>query len=273
MDSLIPWELLRMRHPDTDDADDRYFCEYGLVRESLGQRPTRELTLRDWSCLAAKFPADSRYAAVDEHADVLAAVLRGRNLDLVRVEPTKAAALAAIRAGNFDVLHIACHGAAEIEDINSARLIIGERVIRDEKTEPVAVDPVTIGQEARTALLKRRPIVFLDACESGLEGASLTDWGGWPTTFLRRGPTYSSAPPGRFASRRRAPSPEPSAKRCSTGNRWSKRLRPGGTLPERSGIRHGLPTGCSVILPRGSERSDGAFEQNVGGQERRFSGR
>ena len=41
--------------------------------------------------------------------------------------------------------------------------------------------------DAEARLKKRRPLVFLNACETGRMGAVLTAWGGWPNTFLRAG--------------------------------------------------------------------------------------
>ena len=45
------------------------------------------------------------------------------------------------------------------------------------------VDTITVEAEAR--LRQRKPLVFLNACETGREGAVLTTaWGGWPTYFF-----------------------------------------------------------------------------------------
>jgi len=183
----IPWELLRLRHPDSGEVDDRYFCEYGLIRESRGQRSTRRLAMRDWSCLEAAYPADSKMPSIYGQAQTLHKLLDDRGVALRKIEPARAAAIAALSEGNFDILHIVCHGSAELDDINSAQLIIGERAVGGGKMEPISIDPVTVGQEARMALQQRRPIVFLNACESGRQGASLTAWGGWPTAFLKAG--------------------------------------------------------------------------------------
>jgi len=47
------------------------------------------------------------------------------------------------------------------------------------------IDATTVRSEAR--LDARHPIVFLNACESGRLGRSLTAWSGWPRTFWDAG--------------------------------------------------------------------------------------
>jgi len=125
--------------------------------------------------------------AIDSQTQILRNLLATRGIVLRPIEPSRGATITALSEGNFDILHIFCHGAAEHDDINSAQLIIGERELGGGKTEPISIDPVTVGQEARLALRRRHPIVFLNACESGREGASLTAWGGWPEAFLKAG--------------------------------------------------------------------------------------
>jgi len=62
-------------------------------------------------------------------------------------------------------------------------------VIGDRQTpqgpQPVTLDATTVRRTAR--LEERTPLVFLNACETGDQGASLTDWGGWPRAFCETG--------------------------------------------------------------------------------------
>ncbi len=68
--------------------------------------------------------------------------------------------------------------------IERASLIIGDEIPRGgSQARPVEVDTITVQAEAR--LKSRRPIIFLNACETGRVGAVLTAWGGWPNVFLR----------------------------------------------------------------------------------------
>ena len=45
----IPWELVRLRHPDTGEVDDRYLCEYGLVRNLGGTMRPRKIGKGAWA--------------------------------------------------------------------------------------------------------------------------------------------------------------------------------------------------------------------------------
>jgi len=70
-------------------------------------------------------------------------------------------------------------------------------VIRDEKTRHQIADIFLKQQEQKkememavrgeAKLKARAPLVFLNACETGQQAPSLTDWGGWPKTFWEAG--------------------------------------------------------------------------------------
>ena len=85
------------------------------------------------------------------------------------------------------MLHISCHAESQHQSIERASLIIGEETPPGDNNTPrlVQVDTITVEAEAR--LKRHRPLVFLNACETGRVGAVLTAWGGWPNVFLRAG--------------------------------------------------------------------------------------
>jgi hypothetical protein len=113
----IPWELLRFRHPDTEEIDERHFCEYGLIREIRGQRVTRRLVMRDWSYLEAAYPVNSRMPAIDDQAKILRNLLHGHGIVLRPIEPSRAAAITsldvAVRRG--------CKGARRLAQPSGSR--------------------------------------------------------------------------------------------------------------------------------------------------------
>ena len=91
-----------------------------------------------------------------------------------------------LAAGDFDVLHISCHAESPQQSIDRAKLVIGDEIPPgSSQARLVEVDTITVEAEAR--LKQRKPLVFLNACETGREGAVLTAWGGWPNVFLRAG--------------------------------------------------------------------------------------
>ena len=52
----IPWEMLRLRHPDTQEVDDRFLGEYGLVRAYSGNTRPRVLRGATWRYLIGEYP-------------------------------------------------------------------------------------------------------------------------------------------------------------------------------------------------------------------------
>lgn len=185
----IPWELVRLRDPDSDAIDERFLCEYGLVRTLSDEMPPRALPLARWAYLAADFPLGS-FPPVSGDVDFLTGTgadsLRGHGITPTAIAPTRDAFYAALADGDFDVLHISCHAESPHRAIEDAALIIGDEMAPGEsRPRLVQVDSLTVEAEAR--LRQRRPLVFLNACETGRMGAVLTAWGGWPNVFLRRG--------------------------------------------------------------------------------------
>jgi hypothetical protein len=180
----IPWELLRLRNPDADQIDDRFLSEYGLIRSMPGAASPRELRLDDWHFLAARYP-NGLEAPVAGEVDYFTETLPARGIQPVEISPGYDDFFDAIEEGDFDVLHIACHGESTHAHIENSVLIIGDEPGPGGEPVPLEVDAVTVRQDAR--FKKRRPLVFLNACESGRHGPSLTAWGGWPTAFLEAG--------------------------------------------------------------------------------------
>ncbi|TXH44928.1 MAG: CHAT domain-containing protein [Burkholderiaceae bacterium] len=182
---FIPWELLRLRDPLSGVIDDRHFAEYGLVRTLAGEAPPRKLELNDWRYLSSDFPLGTHAPAVDltYFTDTLP---NQRSLHPTRIPACTDDLYDALAAGDFDVLHLACHAESPQGAIDRATLII------DDQAQPgsaaprlIEADSVTVKAEAQ--LRKRRPLVFLNACETGRAGAMLTAWGGWPEIFVRAG--------------------------------------------------------------------------------------
>jgi len=83
-------------------------------------------------------------------------------------------------------LHISCHAEALHQSIDRASLIISDATTPGEdQPHNIEVDTVTV--EAEANLRRSRPLVFLNACETGRTGPVLTGLGGWPNVFLRAG--------------------------------------------------------------------------------------
>ncbi|HSO08226.1 MAG TPA: CHAT domain-containing protein, partial [Pelomicrobium sp.] len=185
----IPWELVRLRDPESDEIDDRFLCEYGLVRTLSDDMPPKALPMGRWAYLGAAFPMGS-FPPVGAELDYFTRTspesLRARGITPEAIAATRDAFYDALAEGDFDVLHISCHAESPHQSIERASLIIGDETPPgDSKARLVEVDTITVEAEAR--LRPRRPLVFLNACETGRVGAVLTAWGGWPNVFLRKG--------------------------------------------------------------------------------------
>ena len=176
----MPWELLRLQHPDTLEVDDRFLGEYGLIRTLSGNTPPRVLGGADWRYLVGTYPEKSHPEVADERP-YLTEILPKAG---VNVHPIAAAVgdfLDALACSRFDVLHVTCHGRTDMEDGSRTELIISDRRTSG-GISPVTVSARTIAGEAR--LQARRTMVFLNACETGRLPPGLTSWGGWPRTFF-----------------------------------------------------------------------------------------
>ena len=185
----IPWELVRLQDPASDEIDERFLCEYGLVRTLSDEMPPKTLPMECWAYLGAVFPMGS-FPAVGAELDYFTKSspesLRGHGITPKPIAATRDAFYDALAKGSFDVLHISCHAESPHKSIERASLVISDETRPgDNKPRPVDVDSITVEAEAR--LKQRRPLVFLNGCETGRIGAVLTAWGGWPNVFLRKG--------------------------------------------------------------------------------------
>jgi hypothetical protein len=185
----IPWELVRLRDPESGDIDDHFLAEYGLVRTLSNEMPPRELSMAKWGYLGATFPMGTFPpigAELDYFTGNSAGSLYEYGIKPAAIAATRDAFYDVLAKDDFDVLHISCHAESPHQSIERASLIIGDETVPgDGKPRLVEVDTITVQAEAR--LKGRRPLVFLNACETGRIGAVLTAWGGWPNVFLGAG--------------------------------------------------------------------------------------
>jgi CHAT domain/Ternary complex associated domain 7 len=186
---LIPWELVRLHNPDTDEIDDRFLAEYNLVRTLSDETPVRQLPMKKWRYFNATYPmgsAESVGAELEYFKGGSQNSLAARSVTADAIPPSRDALYDALADGDFDVLHISCHAEASHQSIEGASLIIGDAASPGE-TQPRQIEIDTVTVEAEAKLRGRRPLVFLNACETGRMGAVLTQLGGWPIVFLRAG--------------------------------------------------------------------------------------
>jgi hypothetical protein len=92
--------------------------------------------------------------------------------------PRRREVLAAFEEGEFDVLHVACHGSfAGGAAADASALLLEDGTLRAADLAP----------RLAAALRGKVPLVFLNACRTGLVGYSLTRLGGWSAELIRLG--------------------------------------------------------------------------------------
>ena len=184
---FIPWELVHLKPPGkTLPAETIFLGQMGLVRwlQEAGWPPTLlkirksharyvipnypvpEYVLPE-AQLESKFLKD-KFGATSVEADSDAV------RDLLQTP------------GAFDLLHFACHGHAEQDNISDAGLLMKGRVEGGQYVE----DFLTATTAEQSSNLKAddgtRAIVVLNACQVGRSGYQLTGLGGFAQAFLKR---------------------------------------------------------------------------------------
>ena len=200
---FIPWELVHLKPPGarTLPAETRFLAQLGLVRWLLdphSTRPPERLLLRpdrarfvipDYSDPTCQLPEtaseraflQSRLAAtpvVPHHREVLALLDEAGGPD------------------GFDLLHFAGHGLAASDDIADAQILLEGRAGAGQYVrEPLRATTVTqhfhtnrqTARIGRTHDGNRRPMVVLNACQTGRLGYQLASIGGFAEAFVGGG--------------------------------------------------------------------------------------
>jgi hypothetical protein len=171
----IPWEICRLLGKDGDRVvEGPFLCEaFAITRWLMGVGRRLDLTLGK---MAIVVPGDSELPfAQDERSYMLSLATGGRAV--TEVPATFLDVTRELASGQYDSWHFSGHGAVRSEDPNrSAIYLANEAAFTPEALSGVA-----------TNLGLARPLVFLNACQVGRSGMSLTDIGGWARQFLNAG--------------------------------------------------------------------------------------
>ena len=185
----VPWESLHVVNAAGKiDRDCRFLGEMGVVRwiDNLY-----------WPPASLRVRPDRAHYVVPDYAEP-ALKLRGARDEIKllkerfqaqEVEATQPAVKNILRDGErIDLLHFACHGTANSNDIwNAALLMTGEkRPNNSYYREKLTVDEIDF-----CAILAHEdgtmPIVFINACQAGSGGNTLSGTGGLAETFVKCG--------------------------------------------------------------------------------------
>jgi hypothetical protein len=171
----IPWELCRLVGREGRRIEESGFLceELIMARWVLGERRKPGLRMRRIGVIAAD---DSELRGVEEEQRRLLG-LNGENLQVQSIACRRQAVLQAFASGDFDGIHFAGHGLHRDLDVEGSWLVLdqGEDLWPDDLSGEV-------GNLGNTW-----PLAFLNSCQSGRAGFSLTHLGGWAPALLRAG--------------------------------------------------------------------------------------
>ncbi len=167
----IPWELLKFR--DQESRPGKFFGEeFALARWLRGVPDATRLPLRR---IALVSPRDSNLSHTEAERELLLAQRSdGRLVEEIGARP--AAVVESLGQGVHDGWHFASHAATPANEPQRAWIQLegGTELRPDDLYD-------------RANLRSRRPLIFLNACQTARSGFSLTGLGGWAHDFFHVG--------------------------------------------------------------------------------------
>lgn len=184
---FIPWELVHLRDPAQARPGEgsAFLGELGVVRWMVNGYPPERLALRKGKAryVIPRYDPPNELPSAQEEAQLLKTRFKA-----TEVAPEAEAIYRLLeQPGNFDLLHVACHGVADSADIASARLQMPGKPRDDGSLSEEHVLATTVRYEARLRGDAGQPIVVLNACQSGRGGYTLKGLGGFAEAFIEGG--------------------------------------------------------------------------------------
>jgi hypothetical protein len=176
----IPWELCRPSGKVNDHYEEgKFWCEsFAMTRwlravQHQSIKPALNLTL---NCIATVIPdnPDLLYSIKEE--DYLHSYNKGGRV-VKSIPPTFQRLQIAMESGLYDGWHFSGHGIFNYSDPDHSEIRLRDGALK----------PENLSGRARNLGSKCRPLVFLNACQIGRGGKSLTGVGGWASRFLDAG--------------------------------------------------------------------------------------
>jgi CHAT domain len=165
----VPWELLYPKDPGHDEGF--LVQQFPVTRAIFGRRPAQALSLHPSRFV---LPRGSLPEAGTE-IDAMRALLdpsQGPGDVISELTPLQDL----IRAGNFGLLHFACHNRFQPDDDASIKL--GSVLFTPRLMTTAVIDKVLAGKS---------PMVFMNACRSAGLAPTYNRLDGWATRFLEAG--------------------------------------------------------------------------------------
>jgi hypothetical protein len=185
---FIPWELVYIKDPGQPKAlaGSKFLGELGALRWLQRSFPPSKLRIRKTHAyyLLGDAGPDHQLPNAAQEAQVLRRLFKAQSIDANLSDLQELLQ----KQGSFDLLHICCHGVAAGEQFAQAQLFIKGEFAGDE-FQGDTLKATTVEQTAQLAPLdsQYRPIVVLNACESGRANRSFTSLGGFAHAFVGAG--------------------------------------------------------------------------------------
>lgn len=185
---FIPWELVHLKDPAAQGmpAESRFLGQMGLVRwlHQAGWPPD-VVKIRDGKVryVVPDYPhPDYVLAEAAKEPEFLKKMFQAK---AVTPQPKEVRDLLQ-QPGTFDLLHFACHGFAESDNISNAQLMLQGRV-EGGKYIPAYLSATTAAQFSNLRTAENRPMIVLNACQAARAGYTLTGVGGFAQAFINAG--------------------------------------------------------------------------------------
>lgn len=171
----VPWEIVKpWRRFDDKIEEDSFLCErYAFSRWLEGKAFRRKERLETAKLVV---PKDTNLPKALEEQDWICKFAKRIDLD-VSIDSRYDEVFTSLRAGGFDLLHFSTHGRYD----HAYPYLSGITLEQGIELRPEHISGLA------TAFGQAKPLVVLNACQTGAQGFSLTGIGSWATRFLDAG--------------------------------------------------------------------------------------
>lgn len=182
---LVPWELVYVGRPAgqivRSTSEDGYYLGHRNLTRSLpsAPRPTPELRLGSSRAVVVE-PRYTTVPTMDPLTPVSQRLMR--MLNAIAPEATTDVVTAILAEGEFDLFHFNGHGDASTTGIDQC-LILDDSLIHDDRWIRVLRSDVVRG----VGPWPKRPLVFLNGCQTGIRGTLRPGQEGFVELFMRHG--------------------------------------------------------------------------------------
>jgi hypothetical protein len=185
---FIPWEMLLVRNPDQSKSvksTDMFLGEMGLTRWLYNTTRSEQLSIRKGRA----------WYVIPDYTDTEFELSGSANEEKYLVEKFGAQAILPNpmkvisrlkKKGSFDLIHFCCHGEADTGNIMNSQLRLQNNNKSDESPAFLSESNISgVGSISKSA--DNRPLVVLNACQTGRLGNDLIGTGGFAQAFLKAG--------------------------------------------------------------------------------------